>query len=426
MTEHTQRLWHPFADMARVPQQELVLVRGKGVWLEDERGRRYLDATASLWYCNVGYGRTELADAAAAQMRELPAYSTFGPYANRPALDLAERLAEIAPVPDAAVFFTTGGSDAVDTAGKLARRYWQLRGEPHRTVLVARSEAYHGMNAYGTSLAGILPNKEGWGPLVTDVVHVPHDDPEALEQVLAEHGDRIAAFIGEPVIGAGGVIPPADGYWERVQRACAVRDVLLIADEVITGYGRTGPWFASERYDIRPDLVTSAKGLTSGYLPLGAVLCGPRVRDALWSETAGAFRHGYTYSGHAAACAVGLANLDIIEREGLRDRVRALEPVLARALGGLESDPLVEETRSAGLLGAVELSAEAREASPGLADRLVAELQADGVLVRALVGHSLQISPPFVIDEGEIDLLAERIAGALQRVGAEIGAGASA
>jgi putrescine aminotransferase len=163
------------------------------------------------------------------------------------------------------VFFTTGGSDAVDTAGKLARRYWQLRGEPHRTVLVARSEAYHGMNAYGTSLAGIIPNKEGWGPLVTDVLHVPHDDPEALEQVLAEHGDRIAAFIGEPVIGAGGVIPPVPGYWERVQRACAVRDVLLIADEVITGYGRTGPWFASERYDIRPDLVTSAKGLTSGF-----------------------------------------------------------------------------------------------------------------------------------------------------------------
>jgi putrescine aminotransferase len=282
------------------------------------------------------------------------------------------------------------------------------------------------MNAYGTSLAGIVPNKEGWGPLVTDVVHVPHDDPEALEQVLAEHGDRIAAFIGEPVIGAGGVIPPAEGYWERVQRACAFRDVLLIADEVITGYGRTGPWFASERYDIRPDIVTSAKGLTSGYLPLGAVLCGPRVRDALWAETAGPFRHGYTYSGHAAACAVGLANLDIIEREGLRDRVRALEPVLARALGALESDPLVEETRSAGLLGAVALSAEAREASPGLADRLVAELEADGVLVRALVGHSLQISPPFVIDEDEIDLLAERIAGALQRVGAEIGAGASA
>jgi putrescine aminotransferase len=416
------RLWHPFADMARVAGRELVLARGDGAWLEDEQGRRYLDATASLWYCNVGYGRAELAEAAAAQIRELAAYSTFGAYANRPALELADRLAEIAPVPDAAVFLTTGGSDAVDTAGKLARRYWQLHDRPERTVLVARSEAYHGMNAYGTSLAGIAPNAAGWGTLVADVVHVSHDDAAALERVLAEQGARIAAFIGEPVIGAGGVIPPPDGYWERVQRACAAHDVLLIADEVVTGYGRTGPWFACERYGIEPDLVTTAKGLTSGYLPLGAVLCGPRVRDALWAESAGPLRHGYTYSGHAAGCAVALRNLEIIEREGLRDRVRALEPVLARAMAELESEPLVEETRSAGLLAAVQLDAEARAAVPDLADRLVAALQDDGVLMRALVSHSLQLSPPFVIAEEEIELIGERIAGALQRVGAEVGA----
>jgi adenosylmethionine-8-amino-7-oxononanoate aminotransferase len=416
------RLWHPFADMARVAGAELVLARGDGAWLEDEQGRRYLDATASLWYCNVGYGRAELAEVAAAQMRELAAYSTFGAYANRPALELADRLAEIAPVADAAVFLTTGGSDAVDTAGKLARRYWQLRDRPERTVLVARSEAYHGMNAYGTSLAGIAPNATGWGTLVADVVHVPHDDAAALERVLAEQGERIAAFIGEPVIGAGGVIPPPDGYWDRVQRACAAHDVLLIADEVVTGYGRTGPWFACERYGIEPDLVTTAKGLTSGYLPLGAVLCGPRVRDALWAESAGPFRHGYTYSGHAAGCAVALRNLEIIEREGLRDRVRALEPVLARAMAELESEPLVEDTRSAGLLAAVQLDAEARAAVPDLADRVVAALQEDGVLIRALVGHSLQLSPPFVIAEEEIELIGERMAGALQRVGAEVGA----
>jgi putrescine---pyruvate transaminase len=424
MNQHPQRLWHPFADMARVPGRELVLVRGEGAWLEDDRGRRYLDGTASLWYCNVGYGRAELADVAAAQMRELAAYSTFGVYANRPALELADRLAEIAPVDDAAVFFTTGGSDAVDTAGKIARRYWWLRGEPQRTLLVARSEAYHGMNAYGTSLAGIRPNAEGWGPLVTDVLHVPHDDPAALERILAEHGDRVAAFIGEPVIGAGGVIPPPDGYWERVQRACAASGALLIADEVVTGYGRTGPWFASERYGIEPDLVTTAKGLTSGYLPLGAVLCGPRVRDVLWDDDAGPFRHGYTYSGHAAGCAVALANLDIIEREGLRDRVRALEPVLAESLADLERGPLVEETRSVGLLGAVQLTAEARAEDPGLADRLVSELQDAGVLVRSLVGHSLQISPPFVITEDEVKLLAEQIAGALERVAAMTGVAA--
>jgi putrescine---pyruvate transaminase len=412
----TQRLWHPFSDMARVPGRELVLVRGEGAWLEDEQGKRYLDGTASLWYANVGYGRTELADVAAEQMRDLAAYSTFGVYANRPALELADRLAGIAPVDDAAVFFTSGGSDAVDTAGKIARRYWWLRGEPQRTVIVARSEAYHGMNAYGTSLAGIRPNAEGWGPLVTDVVHVPHDDAAELERVLAEYGDRIAAFIGEPVIGAGGVVPPPDGYWAHVQRAVAANGALLIADEVITGYGRTGPWFACERFEIAPDMVTTAKGLTSGYLPLGAVLAGPRVRDELWADTAGPFRHGYTYSGHAAACAVGIRNLEIIEREGLRDRVYALEPVLAEALAGLDSLPLVEETRAVGLLGAVQLDAEARAADPALADRVVSELQDDGVLVRSLVGHSLQISPPFVISEQEIDLLAERIGAVLERV----------
>jgi adenosylmethionine-8-amino-7-oxononanoate aminotransferase len=417
MTHHSQRLWHPFADMAKVPGNELVLVRGDGAWLEDDAGMRYLDATASLWYCNVGHGRTELAEVAAAQMRELPAYSTFGHYANRPALELAERLTDIAPIEDAVAFLTTGGSDAVETAGKMTRRYWQLRGEPQRTVLVARSEAYHGMNAYGTSLAGIAPNAAGWGTLIPDVVHIPHDDPAALDRVLADQGDRIAAFIGEPVIGAGGVIPPADGYWERIQDACARAGILLIADEVITGYGRTGPWFGSERYGIRPDLVTSAKGLTSGYLPLGAVLAGPRVRDALWAEDAGMFRHGYTYSGHAAACAVAIANLDIIEREGLRDRVRALEPVLARVLGELEREPLVEATRTAGLLGAVQIDADARAAQPGLVDGIVGELQADGVLLRGLVGHSLQISPPFVISEDELELLGEKIAGALARVG---------
>jgi adenosylmethionine-8-amino-7-oxononanoate aminotransferase len=424
MNQHLQRLWHPFADMARVRGRELVLVRGQGAWLEDDRGRRYLDATASLWYCNVGYGRTELADVAAAQMRELAAYSTFGVYANRPALELADRLAEIAPVDDAAVFLTTGGSDAVDTAGKIARRYWRLRGEPQRTLLVARSEAYHGMNAYGTSLAGIGPNAEGWGPLVADVLHVPHDDPDELERILAEHGDRVGAFIGEPVIGAGGVVPPPDGYWERVQRACDAHGTLLIADEVVTGYGRTGPWFASERFGIEPDIVTTAKGLTSGYLPLGAVLCGARVRDVLWADDAGPFRHGYTYSGHAAGCAVALANLDIIEREGLRDRVRELEPVLAESLSGLEDAPLVEETRSVGLLGAVQLTAEARAEDPGLADRVVSELQDAGVLVRSLVGHSLQISPPFVITEREVNLLAEAIGAALERVAATTGVAA--
>lgn len=419
MAKSGQRLWHPFSAMAAVPGREVVFERGRGVWLEDVEGRRYLDATASLWYCNVGYGRSELAEAAATQMRDLAAYSTFDVYANRPALELADRLASIAPMDDAVVFLTNGGSDAVDTAGKMVRRYWQVRGKPERTVLVARSEAYHGMNAYGTSLAGIAPNAAGWGELVTDVVHVPHDDTVALADLLAERGDQIAAFIGEPVIGAGGVIPPNDGYWAEVQRLCREHDVLIIADEVITGFGRTGPWFASERLGIEPDLVTGAKGVTSGYLPLGTVLVGPRVRDVLWAADSGPFRHGYTYSGHAAACAVALRNLDIIEAESLRDQVTTLEPVLAAALGELQQAPLVEAVRGFGLLGAVQLDADARAADPKLADRVVEAVRDEGVLVRALVGHSLQVSPPFVISRDEIDQAVRGIRRGLEKVAAE-------
>ena len=416
MNQHPQRLWHPFADMARVPGHELVLVRGEGAWLEDDRGRRYLDATASLWYCNVGYGRAELADAAAAQMRELAAYSTFGAYANRPALELADRLAEIAPVDDAAVFFTTGGSDAVDTAGKIARRYWWLRGEPQRTILVARSEAYHGMNAYGTSLAGIGPNAEGWGPLVTDVVHVPHDDPAALERVLAEHGDRVAAFIGEPVIGAGGVVPPPEGYWEHVQRACAalrraldrrrgdhrlwphrtvvrvraLRDRTRPRDDRQGAHVRLPP---ARRRPVRPARPRRAVGRRRRPVPPRLYVL--RARDRL-RRRAREPRH------HRA-------------RGPARSRPRARAGAGRRRSAGLEGAPLVEETRSVGLLGAVQLSAEARAEDPGLADRLVAELQDAGVLVRSLVGHSLQISPPFVISEREVRLLAERGIGGAPR-----------
>jgi adenosylmethionine-8-amino-7-oxononanoate aminotransferase len=406
--------WHPFADMSAVISGgELVLARGQGVRVFDESGTSYLDATAGLWFANVGHGRAELADAAAAQMRELAAYSTFGSYVNRPALELADRVAALAPLDGAGVFFTSGGSDAVDTAAKIARRFWQVAGQPQRTLIVGRTDAYHGMHAYGTSLAGIAANAEGWGTLVPDVRHVPRDDTAALAALLDREGGRVAAVIGEPVIGAGGIYPPREGYWKRVRALCDQYGVLLIADEVITGFGRLGHWFASERYDVQPDLITAAKGITSGYLPLGTVLCNDRIRDALWSKEAGVFRHGYTYSGHAAACAVALRNLDILEDEDLLAHVRELEPVLAAAAAGLAGAPLVGQTRSAGLLTAVELDAEARAAQPGLIDLLIAQLREEGVLSRALVGHSLQISPAFVITEAEIEELFTKIERAL-------------
>lgn len=336
------RLWHPFADMHAVSARgATTLVRGEGAYVYDDLGRRYLDATASLWYCNVGWGRDEIADAVAAQMRELPAYSTFGDLTNPPAEELASRVAAIAPVEGSKVFLTSGGSDSIDTATKMARRYWQLHGEPERTVLVRREKAYHGMHTAGTSLAGIPANAAGHGELIEDVVEVAWDDAGALRDAIASAGaERVAAFFCEPVMGAGGVFPPPRGYLEAAREACRDAGVLFVADEVITGFGRTGDWFASTRFGLEPDIVTCAKGITSGYLPMGAVLAAPHVAQPFWSEGAGMWRHGYTYSGHASVAAAALANLDIMEREGLCERAFKLEVPLLEALQPLADHDL--------------------------------------------------------------------------------------
>ena len=411
-------LWHPFADMATVKDDELVVARGRGARVWDEAGREYIDAKGGLWYCAIGHGRGEVADAAAAQMRELASYDIFGATANRPAIELADRVSALAPFSDGAVFFCSGGSDAVDTAGKLALRYWHALGRSEKRTIVHRERSYHGMNAYGTSLAGIAANREGIGALIPDTASVGSDDTDALEQLFSERGDEIAAFIGEPVIGAGGVFAPATGYWQRVQELCAAHDVLLIADEVICGFGRLGTWFGCHRFGIQPDMITCAKGITSGYLPLGAVIASPRVQEPFWTTPGAAmFRHGYTYSGHPSACAAGIANLDIMEREGLLERVVRLEPVLDEVMQQLADLPIVSDVRSGvGLLAAVEISAEARSADAGIVDRAVAGCRDRGVLTRGLAGHSLQVSPPFVIDEGEIARVAEVFAETLSGV----------
>jgi len=414
--------WHPFADMALVPGHELELAEGDGATVRDERGRRYVDLTGGLWFCNVGHGRRALAEAAAAQMRRLAAFSTFGRLSHRQPATLARRVCELAPVADAAAFFTTGGSEAVETAAKIARRYWRALGEPQRTLVVAREGAYHGMSAYGTSLAGIPANAEGYGTLVPGVVRVPAHDAEAVAQALRAHPGQVAAVIGEPVIGAGGVLPPPPGYWAEVQRAVREDGALLVADEVVTGFGRLGSWFACERLGIAPDLLLVAKGITSGYAPLGAVLASARVRAPFWDGTAGPFRHGYTYSGHPAACAVAHANLDVLEDEGLVARARALEPVLARLLGGLAGAPLVSAVRSIGLMGAVELDADAVRERPGLAQEVADAALRHGALTRVIAGRALQVSPPFVIAEDE---LAAGLAG-LARALEEVSAGALA
>ncbi|MEJ7697523.1 MAG: aminotransferase class III-fold pyridoxal phosphate-dependent enzyme [Candidatus Limnocylindrales bacterium] len=391
--------------------------------MESVDGRRYLDATAALWYCAVGYGRREIADAVADQLARLPAYSSFGAYTTELTLALAERLTAMAPIDDAVVFLGSGGSDAVDTAAKLVRRYWDVVGRPEKRVIVSREHGYHGMHAWGTALAGIPGNKAGYGgEIIEEIVTVGLADTESLGALFARRGAEIAAFIGEPVIGAGGVYPPEPSYWAEVQRLCREHDVLLIADEVITGFGRTGFMWGSERYGIEPDLVLFAKAVTSGYQPLGGVLVGPRVRAPFWDGTAAGpmFLHGYTYSGHAAACAAAMANLDIIEGEGLVARVASMEAGFDTAVRRLEGAPLVGEVRTVGLTAAVAIAPDRLAADPGIPARVVGAALRHGVATRVVRGHALQVSPAFVITEGEIDTLVDGLGAALEDVAAAV------
>ena len=397
-------LWHPFADMASVERDgELVLAEGDGAVVRDELGREYVDLTAGLWFANIGHGRHEVADAMADQARTLAAYSTFGDMANRPALELAERLAGIAPMGDAKVFFTSGGSDSVDTAAKLVRRYWSLAGHPGRTTIITRERAYHGMHWGGTAMAGIGANRAGYGDWGADVVTAAWDDVADLERVIDalvdEDGESTAAaFFCEPVIGAGGVHFAGADYLRAARELCRTRGVLWVSDEVITGYGRTGDWFASTRFDLDPDIVLTAKGLTSGYVPMGALLVAPEVADRFWDGRAGLWRHGYTYSGHAVAAAAALANLDVIERDDLIAAVVDLERQTEAIFGELADHPLVSEVRAGvGLLAAVQVDPDVASSDPEVVGRVIGQLRARGVLTRGLVDGSLQVSPPFVV-----------------------------
>ena len=413
------RFWHSFADMSAVELGgELVVERGEGVHVWGESGRRYLDATAALWYCNVGYGRDEIADAAAAQMRTLSAYSTFGDLSNRPAIELTERVASLAPVQDSRVFLTSGGSDSIDTAAKIARRYWQLVGQPDRTVFITRERAYHGMHIAGTSLAGIEANANGYGALVGDVVRVAWDSAEGLREAIATAGpERVAAFFCEPIVGAGGVFAPPEGYLSEVREICRQTGVLFVADEVITGFGRVGDWFASTRWNLAPDLMTCAKGISSGYLPMGAVIVAPQVADPFWKPGTGMFRHGYTYAGHATVAAAALANLDILEREALPKRALDLEADLAAALAPLADHPMVEEVRAGtGVVAAVQLDTAAIRMDATLPNRTVAACRDAGIMTRTLATGGLQVSPALVIDHEGLTELRDGLATALDAV----------
>lgn len=399
----SRTFWNPMTNMGAFRDRGITIVRGEGSTVFDEGGKALLDVSASLWYANIGYGRTELADAAAKQMAELGSYKTYDGFTSPKTEALADRVTSLFPLEGTKIFFTSGGGESIDTAAKLSRAYWAAVGKPDKHAIVSRQFAYHGSNAYGTSLGGMAALTDVYGRLVSDVEQVPWDDAEALAETIDRFGaDNVAAFFAEPIIGAGGVMIPPDGYLDRVQEICREREVLLVLDEVITGFGRVGEWFATGRYGLSPDLVTVAKGITSGYLPLGGVIASARVAEPFWAEsTQNVFRHGFTYAGHATACAVGLANIDVIEREGLVQRVKELEPVLADALRGLERHDAVAEVRTGvGLLGAVELAD---------ASKLPAVIDAcwdRGVLVRGIRGVALQVSPPFVITEDEIATMA--------------------
>jgi putrescine aminotransferase len=415
----TTHFWHPFADMGAVGEAELVVDRGEGVWVFDTDGNRYLDATASLWYANIGHGRAEVADAVTEQMRRLEAYSTFGDFGNRPANELAERLAALAPMDGARVFLGSGGGDAIESAAKIARRHWVLHGRPERMHLISRTQGYHGTHGFGTSIGGIEANTSNWGPLVGQVSAVQHDSLEALEaEILRVRPDRVAAFFCEPVIGAGGVHLPPEGYIQGAADLCAEHGVLLVIDSVICGFGRLGTWFGIERWeDVKPDIITFAKGVTSGYLPLGGVIASAEVAAPFFDGPGSPMlRHGVTYAGHPTCCAAALAVLDIYEREDLIPRGRELERPLADALAPLADHAAVAEVRAGlGLLAAVQLAPDALERDPGAAAKVAAGAREAGVILRPLLG-ALAVSPPLTVDETHLEQIADAFRAGLARL----------
>lgn len=412
-------LWHPFADMGLVAGSEVVIARGEGVYVWDDADRRYLDGSSSLWYANVGHGRREIADAIAAQLQRLETFHVFGDFANPPAIELAERLAELAPRDDPKVFLTSGGGDSIEAATKLARLYHATRGEPGRQHLISRTNGYHGTHGIGTSILG-MPFKAEFGSLVEETSQVEWDSLDALAAEIDRLGpETIAAFVFEPVIGSGGVHPPPPGYLQAVERLCREHGILTIADVVIGGFGRLGTWFGVERFDLEPDLIVFAKGVTSGYLPLGGVVVAPHVAEPFWAQPGRSFAHGATYSGHATCCAAGLANLDLLARDGLVHRARELEAGFHEQLSTLDSHPLVAEVRGGvGLMAAVALDAGLLAADPGAAGRFWSAARSRGLLTRGLF-EGVAVAPPLIIEQDHLDEATAILGAALDDLAAQ-------
>jgi adenosylmethionine-8-amino-7-oxononanoate aminotransferase len=395
---------HPFSKPART--DFIRIVRGEGALLWTADGAELIDAMASLWYCNAGHGRRQIAEAVATQLGTLEAYSCFEPFTTPPADELAARLAELAPIPSPRVFLCTSGSEAVDSAIKLARAAHRLAGDEQRTIVVSRERGYHGTNLGGTSAQGIAPNREGWGPLVPDMVQVPADDNEALSVLMSERGEHVAAVLIEPVQGAGGVFPPAEGYLAEARALCDRHGALLVFDEVITGFGRLGAWFAADALGVVPDMITFAKAVTSGYQPVGGVILGDRVRQPLEADAGFLLRHGYTYSGHAAACAAALCNLDLLASEALLERAEPIGARLSAGLTSLAADGVIDSVRGIGAVWAVGLRPD--QDAVAVRDSMLA----NGVITRAIGTDTCAFCPPLVITDEQIDRVVDALAAA--------------
>jgi len=443
-------LIHPLTDHSQLSEGgPLVVVRGEACELIAENGRRLIDGCAGLWTVNLGHGREDLIEAAAKQLRELPYAATFGGVSSPPAIELAERIAALAPAGLSGVFFVSGGSEANETAIKLARRHWVRRGEPDKSIVLAHDRGYHGLTGVTTTVTRLDPYHEGYGVQAPDVVEVPVPytyrcaagvpcDPgacpictgEALEAKIDELGaDRVAALIVEPVFGSGGVIVPPPGYLRRLREICDRHEVLLIVDEVITGFGRTGAWFGCDHEEIAPDLITFAKGVSSGYVPLGGVI----VSDELWDELRdpdrrpGYLMHGFTHSGHPVACAVALANIEAIERENLLARVREASEKLGELIAPLRDHPEVGEVRQAGLMIGVELVAdrETRQRWPVEAARgrdVAFAARERGLLTRNLLDDILCLAPPFTITDEMMARSVEILAAGIEATNRQMNA----
>jgi putrescine aminotransferase len=433
---------HAFSDHKTLHQGKIrVITDAQGVFVTDSEGKDYLDGMAGLWCVAAGYGRGELVQAAAAQMTKLPYYNTFFKTTTQPAVQLAQTLARITPPGLNHVFYACSGSEAVDTALRTARVYWQTLGRPEKKIIIGREYGYHGSTTLGASAGGMVdmhrqagdmpnfvqvlpPYWYGYGGQMSPEEFGVYAAQQAEAKILEIGADNIAAFIGEPVQGAGGVLIPPATYWPEINRICKEHNILLIADEVITGFGRTGNMFGTTTYGIEPDFITMAKGITSGYIPLSGVMMSDRVADVIINET-GEYYHGFTYSGHPVACAVALANIAILENENLVQRAAAIGPVLHEKLAAaLDGHPMVGEIRSVGLLGAIELTADKRTRKffdkRGRVGTICRDYCIENGLIMRAVRDTMVFSPPFIITESEMDLFAARAARAIDQTYAKV------